>query len=46
MVDSNDRDHVVEARDELHRMLNEVWVYLYLRDNLARFYISFRKNNI
>ena len=24
VVDSNDRDHVVEARDELHRMLNEV----------------------
>jgi ADP-ribosylation factor protein 1 len=23
-VDSNDRDRVVEARDELHRMLNEV----------------------
>ena len=23
MVDSNDRDRVVEARDELHRMLNE-----------------------
>ena len=23
MVDNNDRDHVVEARDELHRMLNE-----------------------
>ena len=26
MVDSNDRDRVVEARDELHRMLNEVRV--------------------
>ena len=25
MVDSNDRDRVVEARDELHRMLNEVY---------------------
>ena len=25
MVDSNDRDRVVEARDELHRMLNEVF---------------------
>ena len=25
MVDSNDRDRIVEARDELHRMLNEVW---------------------
>ena len=24
MVDSNDRDRAVEARDELHRMLNEV----------------------
>lgn len=23
VVDSNDRDKVVEARDELHRMLNE-----------------------
>lgn len=26
MVDSNDRDRVVEARDELHRMLNEVTI--------------------
>lgn len=26
MVDSNDRDRVVEARDELHRMLNEVCI--------------------
>lgn len=25
-MDSNDRDRVVEARDELHRMLNEVFV--------------------
>ena len=25
MVDSNDRDRVGEARDELHRMLNEVF---------------------
>lgn len=24
VVDSNDRDRAVEARDELHRMLNEV----------------------
>jgi hypothetical protein len=24
VVDSNDREHVVEARDELHWMLNEV----------------------
>ena len=24
-MDSNDRDRVVEARDELHRMLNEVY---------------------
>jgi ADP-ribosylation factor protein 1 len=24
VVDSNDRDRIVEARDELHRMLNEV----------------------
>lgn len=24
MVDSNDRDRIGEARDELHRMLNEV----------------------
>lgn len=24
MVDSNDRDRIVEAKDELHRMLNEV----------------------
>ena len=28
VVDSNDRDRVVEARDELHRMLNEVIVHL------------------
>lgn len=27
MVDSNDRDRVVEARDELHRMLNEVLIF-------------------
>jgi ADP-ribosylation factor 1/2 len=27
VVDSNDRDRVVEARDELHRMLNEVSVF-------------------
>lgn len=27
VVDSNDRDRVVEARDELHRMLNEVLSY-------------------
>lgn len=26
-MDSNDRDRVVEARDELHRMLNEVNSY-------------------
>ena len=40
VVDSNDRDRVVEARDELHRMLNEVrctpwrplWFHIY---NLA-----------
>ncbi|CAN6446289.1 unnamed protein product [Victoria cruziana] len=25
VVDSNDRDRVIEARDELHRMLNEVF---------------------
>ena len=25
VVDSNDRDRIGEARDELHRMLNEVW---------------------
>lgn len=30
VVDSNDRDRVGEARDELHRMLNEV------RDGLRR----------
>ena len=29
MVDSNDRDRVVEARDELHRMLNEVNHYIF-----------------
>lgn len=28
VVDSNDRDRVVEARDELHRMLNEVYVFI------------------
>lgn len=28
VVDSNDRDRVVEARDELHRMLNEVSFHL------------------
>ncbi|GJW93137.1 ADP-ribosylation factor 2 [Tanacetum coccineum] len=28
VVDSNDRDRVVEARDELHRMLNEVNLHL------------------
>lgn len=27
VVDSNDRDRIVEARDELHRMLNEVCSY-------------------
>lgn len=27
VVDSNDRDRVVEARDELHRMLNEVFSF-------------------
>ncbi|KAE9597984.1 putative small GTPase superfamily, ARF/SAR type, P-loop containing nucleoside triphosphate hydrolase [Lupinus albus] len=26
VVDSNDRDRVVEARDELHRMLNELFI--------------------
>ncbi|CAN6446285.1 unnamed protein product [Victoria cruziana] len=25
VVDSNDRDRIIEARDELHRMLNEVF---------------------
>lgn len=29
VVDSNDRDRVVEARDELHRMLNEVRVVIF-----------------
>lgn len=29
VVDSNDRDRVVEARDELHRMLNEVILTFY-----------------
>lgn len=28
VVDSNDRDRVVEARDELHRMLNEVIIQI------------------
>ena len=28
VVDSIDRDRVVEARDELHRMLNEVAISL------------------
>ena len=31
VVDSNDRDRVVEARDELHRMLNEVSVRSHLK---------------
>jgi len=30
VVDSNDRDRVGEAKDELHRMLNEVCVYIYI----------------
>lgn len=30
VVDSNDRDRVVEARDELHRMLNEVFIAMLL----------------
>jgi len=34
VVDSNDRDRIVEARDELHRMLNEV---IYDRRILAFF---------
>jgi hypothetical protein len=29
VVDSNDRDRVVEARDELHRMLNEVLKFIF-----------------
>lgn len=33
MVDSNDRDRVVEARDELHRMLNEVLKGLFCFSN-------------
>lgn len=28
VVDNNDRDQVVEVRNELHRMLNEVSYYL------------------
>ena len=28
VVDSNDRDRVLEARDELHRMLNEVSCFI------------------
>lgn len=42
VVDSNDRDRVVEARDELHRMLNEViqpniilLVYSYIEENVC-----------
>jgi GTPase SAR1 family protein len=32
VVDSNDRERVVEARDELHRMLNEVSIIdIYLK---------------
>ena len=30
VVDSNDRDRAVEARDELHRMLNEVYIHIYI----------------
>ena len=33
-MDSNDRDRVVEARDELHRMLNEVNSYTTQRSHL------------
>lgn len=32
VVDSNDRDRVVEAKDELHRMLNEVCVYIHMQN--------------
>lgn len=35
VVDSNDRDRVVEARDELHRMLNEVCGNLFLNSLLV-----------
>ncbi|KAK8668171.1 hypothetical protein V6N13_105636 [Hibiscus sabdariffa] len=27
VIDSNDRDRIVEARDELHRMLNEIFIH-------------------
>ena len=30
VVDSNDRDRVGEAKDELHRMLNEVFLYIHV----------------
>lgn len=33
-MDSNDRDRVVEARDELHRMLNEVLLHFLFWTNL------------
>ena len=39
VVDSNDRDRAVEARDEVHRMLNEVfgkaYVFFYFRCSLS-----------
>lgn len=48
VVDSNDRDRVVEARDELHRMLNEVLALVKyvlhwhnLQNRNSDFYFSF-----
>ncbi|KAG8055018.1 hypothetical protein GUJ93_ZPchr0001g33131 [Zizania palustris] len=46
VVDSNDRERVVEARDELHRMLNEVMYYccrlviVWLFHNVASLHLS------
>ena len=36
MVDSNDRDRIGEARDELHRMLNEASPVTFLQAQHAK----------
>ena len=40
MVDSNDRDRVVEARDELHRMLNEVCGVSFIIENSSFVFVE------
>jgi len=42
VVDSNDRDRVVEARDELHRMLNEVNIQCYRERVLLHSFVSLK----